>query len=303
MGPGSIIRNGEIKLLSRLGVGGFGEVFLAQTKDGLKAVKIVDTSGWSKSEYQVFNTMLMNEASFMRTLEHKTLPRSYGFFAEGSRYFLIMDWIQGHTLEEEVERNGPLGLDELLALSGTLIEVLVYLHRRCVGVVVFGDLKPANVLKTGAGKYRLVDLGLVSKEGTLFSKQIAVFSPKYGAPERARGGASNPLHDIFSLGATLFYALTGEDPVSGLSDGQRQRLISKRLSGGKKTWGEASLHTMAQLLTLALAALDSEPEGRPASIEVFRQAWERCRRVRSDEVKSQESGSVDQIVRLLYDKK
>ena len=95
MGPGSTIRNGEIKLLSLLGLGGFGEVFLAQTQDGLKAVKVVDTSAWSKSEYQVFNTMLMNEASFLRTLKHTALPRSSGFFAEGSRYFLIMDWSRG----------------------------------------------------------------------------------------------------------------------------------------------------------------------------------------------------------------
>ena len=82
VGPGSTIRNGQIKLLSRLGLGGFGEVFLAQTQDGLRAVKVVDTSSWSKSEYQVFNTMLMNEASFLRTLDHPALPKAHGFFAE-----------------------------------------------------------------------------------------------------------------------------------------------------------------------------------------------------------------------------
>jgi serine/threonine protein kinase len=302
LGPGSTVKNGEVKLLSRLGRGGFGEVFLAQTAAGLKAVKVVDTAIWSENEYQVFNAMLMAEASFLSTLDHPALPKSGGFFAEASRYFLVMDWVKGHTLEEFVSRHGPLNLEEVFSLLGAVIDVLVYLHRECEGVVVFGDLKPANILRTQEGNYRLVDLGLVSKQGSKMSKSIAVFSPNFAAPERTRGGASHPSQDIFSLGATVFFALTGKEPQPNLSSKELERVLTKSLAGDDEGWGGASRHCLEQLLTLVLAALDLEPDGRPKSILSFRQAWERTAEVRKEEVEAREVGGVDEIVRLLYKK-
>ena len=302
MGPGSTIRNGEIKLLSLLGLGGFGKVFLAQTGEGLKAVKVVETSSWSKSEYQVFNTMLMNEASYLRTLKHPALPGSSGFFAEGSRYFIVMDWVQGKTLEQYVSREGTLPLDELFGLTGALIDLLRYLHTECEGVVVFGDLKPANVLRTAPCIYRLVDLGLVSQKGTKFSKEIAVFSPKYGAPERGQGGAADPIHDIYSLGATVYYAMTGKEPLPDLTDDQRTRLVARALKQ-ESDWDRDSQLAMAELLSLSLAALDSDPQARPPHIGVFKKCWEECREVREKDVGRRVGGSADDIVRKLYKKK
>ena len=301
MGPGSTIRNGQIKLLSRLGLGGFGEVFLAQTQDGLKAVKVVDTSSWSKSEYQVFNTMLMNEASFLRTLAHPALPKAHGFFAEESRYFILMDWFKGPNLEQFVEREGPLTQEDLFGLTGALIDLLSYLHLECEGVVVFGGLKPANVIRTGLGLYRPLGLGLVSHKGTKFSREIAVFSPKYGAPERGQGGAADPIHDIYSLGATIHYGMTGKVPSSGLTEDQRTKLVARTLSREESYWSKESQTALAELLSLALAAIDDEPEARPPDIRVFQRSWESCRRARESDTRNR--GAVDDIVRHLYGKK
>ena len=301
MGPGSTIRNGEIKLLSRLGLGGFGEVFLAQTQSGLKAVKVVDTSDWSKNEYQVFNTMLMNEASFLRTLDHPALPKAHGFFAEGKRYFIVMDWFKGQNLEQFVEREGPLSHDELFGLTGALIKLLGYLHLECEGVVVFGDLKPANVVRTGVGMYRLVDLGLVSQKGTKFSREIAVFSPKYGAPERGKGGAAEPIHDIYSLGATVHFGMTGKVPPNDLTDEQKARLVARTLNQELTDWSGESLRALADLLSLSLAAVDQDPKARPPGIRVFLKSWERCRQAREQDTRNK--GTVDDIVRHLYGKK
>jgi serine/threonine protein kinase len=302
MGPGSTIRNGEIKLLSLLGLGGFGQVFLAQTREGLKAVKVVDTTSWSKSEYQVFNSMLMNEASFLRTLKHPALPGSSGFFAEGSRYFIVMDWVQGQTLEQYVSRQGPLPLDELFGLTGALVDVLRYLHLQCEGVVVFGDLKPPNVLRTAPCVYRLVDLGLVSQKGTKFSKEIAVFSPKYGAPERGQGSAADPIHDIYSLGATVYYAMTGKDPSPALNDDHRTRLVAQAIKR-ESDWDKDSQFALAELLSLSLAALNPDPEARPPNIGLFKRCWEQCREVREREAGRKGGSSADDIVRKLYRKK
>ena len=303
VGPGSTVRNGEIKLLSRLGLGGFGEVFLAQTAQGLKAVKVVETSTWKENEYRVFNTMLMNEASFLSTLQHPGLPRSAGFFAEGSRYFLVMDWFKGHTLEQHVERCGPLDFDELFGLIGDLVEVLDYLHRRCEGVVVFGDLKPANILRTAPATFGLVDLGLVSRQGTKFSSKIAVFSPSFSAPERARGGESHLLHDIFSLGSTVFFALSGKEPTLGMGEKEKERILRGRFVQGSHDWGKESLHCLKKLMVLVLAAMDRDPDGRPRSILPFKELWQRTKETRLKEMQGRKDGSVDEIVRLLYEKK
>ena len=301
--PGDLLKNGEITLLSRLGLGGFGEVFLARTPVGLKAVKVVDTAVWSEKEYQVFNAMLMAEASFLSTLDHPALPKSAGFFAEGKRYFLVMDWVQGQTLESFVEREGPLDLDELLSLVGVLIGVLGYLHRKCEGVVVFGDLKPANIPRTGPGLYRLVDLGLVSRQGTKMSQRYAVFSPKFSAPERARGKASHPSQDIFSLGATCYFALTGREPRTGSSDKELEASMRQRLDQAGQIWGEASVHCLKKLLTLFLGALDPDPHGRPGNVLAFQEAWSRVKEVRERETREVTAGKMDDLMRFLYRKK
>jgi serine/threonine protein kinase len=297
--PGSTIQGGSVKLLSRLGLGGFGEVFLARTASGLKAIKVVDTSVWSQAEYQVFNTMLMSEASFLSTLDHPALPKSGGFFAEGHRYFLVMDWVQGQTLEQYVEQNGALDLDELFGLVGVLTNVLSYLHRECRGAVVFGDLKPANVLRTGPQKYRLVDLGLVSRKGTKMSRKFAVFSPHFSAPEQARGVPSHPAQDIFSLGATVYYALSATEPEVGFSAQDLQKVMRRSLGATTPNWGEASMHCLKKLLTLLLGAMDPDPDGRPRSISAIHDAWVRTRQARERE-RVEMPNQMDDIVRLLY---
>lgn len=303
MEPGSKIRDGTITLLSRLGEGGFGEVFLGQTPEGLRAVKVIDTSVWTGEEYQVFNTMLMNEASFLSTLDHPGLPKSRGFFAEEKRYFLLMDWVQGHTLEQEVERSGPLELNDLFGLIGCLVDILTYLHRQCEGVVVFGDLKPANILRVESGLYRLVDLGTVSQQGTKMSRKIAVFSPNYSAPEQARGAPSNSSHDLYSLGATIFYAMTGREPRAFRSPPSHQNLVRKVLDDSRHEWGEASVHCFEKLLTLSLAALDQDPGRRPRNVLAFDQAWQRTREIREEELTGSNRADPDEIFRLLYEKK
>lgn len=300
LGPGSLVRNGEIKLLSRLGLGGFGEVFLAQTQSGLRAVKVVNTALWSESEYEVFNAMHMSEASFLSTLDHPALPKFADFFAEKSRYFLVMDWVKGQNLEEFVQNEGPLELDDLFGLLGVLTEFLAYLHRRCEGVVVFGDLKPANILRVQSGEYKLVDLGLVTKKGAKLSTKIAVFSPNYSAPERARCKASDPIQDIYSFGATTFFALTGEEPRREYRASELQERIRRGLKRMDCDWGDASMHCLQKLLTLVLAAMDPDPDRRPDKVRTFEIAWQRTKEVRDKELAAQPSQNTDDIVKLLY---
>lgn len=303
IGPGTVLSGGKLKILSRLGVGGFGEVFLAQTESGLKAVKVVETSDWGQEEYQVFNAMFMSEASFLRTLSHPGIPKSDGFFAEGSRYFLMMEWLKGPTLEQYVEEEGPLFLDEFLGLVDSLTQVLGYLHTQCEGVIVFGDLKPANIVRRESGSYSLCDLGLTSFEGSKMSRKIAVFSPNFSAPERARGGASHISNDIYSLGATVYFALTGREPEKTLHVREQERLVRLALERQSEDWGRLALHQIGNLIILLLACLDPDPNGRPPSVRTLREAWQRTHAARDSELQEASGQSTHSIMKHLYEGK
>lgn len=303
LGPGTTLKNGEIKLLSRLGAGGFGEVFLAQTEDGLRAVKIVDTEKWSKSEYEVFNTMLMAEASFLSTLSHPVLPGFSELVAEGKRYYLVMEWVKGQDLEQYVHAHGPLPFREAHALIRDLLEGLHYFHRQCEGGVVFGDLKPANVMRVSENEFRLVDLGLASRFEHRLGGRFAIFSPNFSAPERIVGALSHPSQDIYSFGATIFHAVTGQEPTPGCSARDLQKQLRGQADALEGTLGQATLHCWKKFLTLVLACLDPEPEGRPRHVVALEEAWARTDSVLCEEAGDRQPLATDEIVRLLYKNK
>jgi serine/threonine protein kinase len=305
IGPGTQARGGQLKFLSLLGEGGFGQVFLAETAQGLRAVKVVDTSVWSKREYEVFNAMLMAEASFLGTLQHPVLPEFSQLIAEGNRYFLVMEWVRGQNLEDYVKQQGVLGLEDFFLLLGSLIQVLHYFHRECEGGVVFGDLKPANVLRAGLGEYRLVDLGLASKKGHRMGGRFSIFSPAFSAPEFIVGALSHPAQDLYSLGATMMFALSGEEQRRGWS-GRRAADLSRRwLSFRKGDWkgSRDSLQRFEELLDLVLACLEHDPGWRPASIRLLKDRWEAVARDLASEEQPSNAGRAEDIMARLYESK
>lgn len=263
------IGGGRYRLLSTLGLGGFGEVFLAEGPQGLVAVKAVETAGWSRREYKVFNALLVSEASFLSTLSHPALPKLREFFAESTRYFLVMDWVSGQTLEEAVLCHGAFSFEEAFRLLDQLLGALEYLHDECSPSVIFGDLKPANVLRTKDGQFRLVDLGLVTREGSSLTGDFAVYSPPYSAPERAKGQPGSKRHDVYSLAATLLFVLTGHPP------GVEQAQVTLRARLAKEVFDETRRHRAEQLLTVLIACLESEAAARPANLLPLRSSWKR----------------------------
>lgn len=294
--PGDHVGDQSYKLLSLIGLGGFGEVFLAEGPDGLVAVKVVETANWSEREYRVFNALMLSEASFLSTLDHPSLPKLRSFFAESTRYFLVMDWVSGQTLEELVRTQGRLGLAEGLAVLEGLLETLEYLHDQCQPPVVFGDLKPANVLRAFDGAYRLVDLGLATREGACLTGDFAVYSPPFSAPERATGHASAKSHDIYSLSATTVFALTGSPPTVNAEANMRKVYDTQGLVQGKP-----ALQRLGQLMTLLLAGLHPDPHSRPRSLRPFREALDRWLDLLEHEQReAAQKTSPEAIMRSLY---
>jgi eukaryotic-like serine/threonine-protein kinase len=216
LAPGVFLQQ-RYRILSRLGRGGFGAVYkVADTRlgDRILAVKQLSQSGLRPQEIHDASEAFKREALMLGGLMHPSLPRIYDHFAEAGNWYLVMDFIEGETLDERLQkaRGGYLPIEEVLAIGIQLCAVLGYLHTR-QPAIIFRDLKPANIMVTPDGNIYLIDFGIARlfKPGQA-KDTIAFGSPGYAAPEQYGKAQTTARADIYSLGATLHQMLTGNDP-------------------------------------------------------------------------------------------
>lgn len=211
MESGSTV-HGRYLVLSSLGRGSFARVYLARdshSKGVMVALKEISTEGFTDEEYQDLNTQFLQEAAFLMQLDHPGLPKVVEFFAEGSRYYLAMEWIAGKTLHEIVSEKGPAEEADVLDWGVQLSDILTYLHGRTPYPVVLGDLKPSNVMITYDGRVKVVDFGVARYLAPSQNpRTFALVSPGFSPPEKYSKFDSDQRGDLYSLGATLYWALT-----------------------------------------------------------------------------------------------
>ncbi|HLV98788.1 MAG TPA: protein kinase [Ktedonobacterales bacterium] len=209
---------GRYRIVKRLGSGGFGAVYQAEDVDlgnRLVAVKEVRSGGaLATQELQEATEAFHREALLLAGLTHPSLPRIHDHFSEGDHWYLVMEFINGETLERRLERspNRHLSVKEALHLAIKLCEVLEYLHTR-TPPIIFRDLKPGNVMLTPDDNVYLIDFGIARLFKPGQQKDTMAFgSPGYAAPEQYGKAQTTPRSDVFSLGALLHHLLTGVDP-------------------------------------------------------------------------------------------
>jgi serine/threonine protein kinase len=204
-------------ILDQVGRGGFGAVYkAADTLFGyrLVAVKEMDQSRLSPQEIVEAVEAFKHEAHLLAGLQHPNIPSIYDYFGEAGHWYLVMEFIEGDTLEEHLNksRGRYLPVEKVLDYGIQLCTVLGYLHTR-QPPVIFRDLKPANILLTSSGQIYLIDFGIARhfKPGQT-RDTIAFGSPGYAPPEQYGKTQTTPRADIYALGATLHQLLTGDDP-------------------------------------------------------------------------------------------
>jgi serine/threonine protein kinase len=205
------------QIMEQIGAGGFGAVYKAEDVDlgrRLVAVKEMSQQGLHQREIDESVEAFKHEALMLAGLRHEHLPRIYDHFEENERWYLVMDYIEGETLEEHFKksRDGSLPLVMAMRIALQLCEVLDYLHTR-QPPIIFRDLKPSNVILTPEGDVFLVDFGIARhfKPGQA-KDTIAFGSPGYAAPEQYGKAQTTPRADIYSLGTILHQMLSGADP-------------------------------------------------------------------------------------------
>ena len=259
----AVLLKQRYRLLAQIGAGGFGAVYQAEdTKLGnrMVAVKEMSQRGLTPEEAQEATQAFRNEALLLAGLTHPNLPRIYEQFEEDGRWYLVMDFIEGETLEARLSRmpGGRLPVTEVLQLGVQLCTVLDYLHTR-QPPIIFRDLKPANVMLTPAGDIYLIDFGIARhfKPGQT-KDTIAFGSAGYAAPEQYGKAQTTTQSDIYSLGAMLHQLLSGSDP-----------------SNSPFLFAPLDLAEPEGLEALIMQMLETHPSKRPASMAVIKQDLER----------------------------
>ncbi|HET8841388.1 MAG TPA: serine/threonine-protein kinase, partial [Ktedonobacteraceae bacterium] len=210
--------NGRYQLLTQVGSGGFGGVYRAiDTTEPtcIVAVKQISLRGLSAQEAIEATDGFNRELQLLSALRHPHLTTIRDTFTDPEHWYLVMDFIEGETVETYFKRKGSPGLplSEALDIGLQLCTVLHYLHTR-EPVIIFRDLKPDNVMRTPAGQVYLIDFGIARHFSPGKLKDTIPFgSPGYAAPEQYGRAQTDARADIYSLGAFLHYLLTGNDPA------------------------------------------------------------------------------------------
>jgi eukaryotic-like serine/threonine-protein kinase len=206
--PGDPRRVGPYRLRGVLGAGGMGRVFLGASDDGqLAAVKVVHAGLVADP---AFRARFQREIEVARRVSGPFTAPVIDADLDGPMPWLATAYVAGSSLEEAVTEGGPMPPARVLEVAARLAEGLAAIH---AAGVVHRDLKPSNILLAQDGP-RLIDFGVSRASGAtaLTGTELMIGSPGFMSPEQAEGLLVGPPSDIFSLGAVLAFAATGEGP-------------------------------------------------------------------------------------------
>lgn len=203
------------RIVEILGQGGMGSVYRA-VDENLGVDVAVKENLFTTDEYA---RQFRLEAVILANLRHPNLPRVTDHFVIGDQgQYLVMDYIEGEDLRQRMERTGNITEDEAILLGAAMCDALTYLHTR-KPPILHRDIKPGNVKITPDGHIFLVDFGLakVLHGSQATTTGARAMTPGYSPPEQYGTARTDPRTDIYSLGATVYAALTGIIPEDGLA--------------------------------------------------------------------------------------
>ena len=218
LAKGDILK-GRYHIQEILGERGMGAVYTAHD-DTLGVLVAVKENLFTGEEYV---RQFRVEATILASLRHVNLTRVTDHFEEREVQYLVMDYIDGEDLRDRMDRLGILDEEEVIVIGAAICDALNYLHSR-VPSVLHRDVKPGNVKITPDGKIYLVDFGLakIVKGSQITIIGARAMTPGYSPPEQYGTARTDARTDVYSLGATLFSALTGALPEDGLSRAMKQ---------------------------------------------------------------------------------
>lgn len=202
----------DYKIIREIGKGGMGCVYEAIDTHGNKvALKMMNAKAASHPDYR---EMFDHEVQSLRTLSHPSIVRVVGepFSDAGGNLFLPMEYVEGRTISQIVQSNGPFNEQDALSIFIRLLDVFSYIHSKSC---IHRDVKPSNIMIRSDGSVCVIDFGIAKDSKTNTGKTIGriVGTDGYMSPEQANGYNIDIRTDIYSLGCLLHYMLTGSHAI------------------------------------------------------------------------------------------
>ncbi len=221
---GETLKSGEYTIYRRIASGGQATTYLATKSSGEKfALKEFILAGSSTSGTLIESAREFEaEVSLLSQLDHPAIVKLHDYFCEDRRLYVALEYIDGQSLRQKVLSEGPLSESEVVRISSSVCEILEYLH----GLnppIVHRDITPENLLIEPDGTIKLIDFSFAVREGqpTTDSSAKQAFTP----PEQFREEVCTQ-SDIYSLGATMYFLLTGRTPKPITPSSPREKMPS-----------------------------------------------------------------------------
>jgi serine/threonine protein kinase len=210
LAPGDILRK-RYRITRELGRGAYSCVYLAEDMADPRArwaIKELIEESMESDERREVVELFRREAQLLRMLSHRQIPGMADLFTEGSHHYLVMEYIDGETLQDIMDKKPPESR-EVLSWALQICTILHFIHGMNI---IFRDIKPSNIMKTQDDRLLLVDYGIArfySRESSVDTHRLG--TPGFAPPEQYGKGQSDQRSDIYALGATVYYLLTGAD--------------------------------------------------------------------------------------------
>lgn len=225
----------------------------------------------SPEKLEEASRLFEQEAVLLAKLHHPSLPHIYDHFRQDDSWYFVMEYIVGETLAHHLSNrpNKRLPPDEAISIGIKLCAVLDYLHSQ-KSLIVYGDLKPSNIILTAEGELFLIDFGIARFLSETQPENKKFVSPGYSPPEQYQTADISPRADIYSLGATLYQMLSGRHPPLAQFDFAPLQL-------GDQLW-------MVDLEMLIMQMMSQDEQKRPQNITLVMQALQRIAMQRTQEL-------------------
>src|SRR5215469_1076187 len=215
---GTNLQGGRYVIKQILGEGGMGAALLATDKrldNKLVVIKELISDSTDPEKFKEDERNFKQEVVTLAHLDHPLIPNVTDNFEEGSRYFMVQEYVEGENLEDRMDRlNQPMKEREVLLIASEVLDILDYLSQQ-TPPIVHRDIKPANIIISSKDKRaHLVDFGIARADvaRNVRRKQTsALGTPGYAPPEQYQGNA-DPRSDLYALAATLHHLMTNRDP-------------------------------------------------------------------------------------------
>lgn len=209
------IVGGRYRVVRELGGGGMKLVYLAEdlrlAARPCALAEMVDSFTSADAQKQAI-AAFQREADMLAQLSNEHIPRVFDRFSEANRHYLVMEYVDGVTLEDQLRSNGgKLAPARVVDIALQILDTLEYLHNLSPPVI-YRDLKPSNVMVTAEGHGKLIDFG-IARHFQPLSNATMIGTQGYAPPEQYRGRVETR-SDLYALGATMHHALSGRDPAA-----------------------------------------------------------------------------------------